>query len=108
VGAGFKGGEVTPLFFIGAAFGHVAGPLLGLPLGLGAALGFVAVFAGVSRAPLACTVLGLELFGGAGAGLFALGCFASRWAAGGAETTLRCASNPRRLFSRSRSPDAGG
>jgi H+/Cl- antiporter ClcA len=61
--AGFKGGEVTPLFFIGATLGHVVSPWLGLPVELGAALGFVAVFAGASNTPIACTLLGCELFG---------------------------------------------
>ena len=82
VGAGFKGGEVTPLFFIGAAFGHVAGPLLGLPLSLGAALGFVAVFAGASKTPLACTLLAVEVFGGAHSELFAVACLASYFTSG--------------------------
>lgn len=72
VGAGFKGGEVTPLFFIGAALGHAAGPLLGLPLTLGVALGFVAVFAGASKTPLACTLLAVETFGGSHLELFAV------------------------------------
>lgn len=82
VGAGFKGGEVTPLFFIGAALGHVAGPMLGMPLELGAALGFVAVFAGATKTPLACTLLAMELFGGGHAGLFAVACFTSYLASG--------------------------
>ncbi len=84
LGAGFRGGEVTPLFFIGAALGHAAAPLLGLPVALGAALGFVAVFAGASKTPLACTLLAVELFGGAQAGLFAVACFASYLASGAA------------------------
>ena len=82
VGAGFKGGEVTPLFFIGAAFGHVAGPLLGLPLPLGVALGFVAVFAGASKTPLACTLLAVEIFGGSHLELFAVACLASYLSSG--------------------------
>lgn len=82
IGTGFKGGEVTPLFFIGAAFGHVAGPLIGLPLALGAALGLVAVFAGASKTPLACTLLAVELFGGGDFTLFAVACFASYLASG--------------------------
>ncbi len=60
---GFKGGEVTPLFFIGAALGNVLAWLLGAPADLFAALGFVAVFAGASNTPLACTIMGIELFG---------------------------------------------
>lgn len=82
LGAGFKGGEVTPLFFIGAALGHVAGPLLGLPLALGAALGFVAVFAGASKTPLACTLLAIEVFGGGHADLFAVACIVSYLSSG--------------------------
>jgi H+/Cl- antiporter ClcA len=82
VGAGFKGGEVTPLFFVGAAFGHAVGPLLGLPLAQGVALGFVAVFAGASKTPLACTLLAVEIFGGAHAELFAIACLASYLASG--------------------------
>jgi H+/Cl- antiporter ClcA len=82
VGAGFKGGEVTPLFFIGAAFGHVAGPFLGLPASLGVALGFVAVFAGASKTPLACTLLAVETFGGSHLDLFAVACLASYLASG--------------------------
>jgi H+/Cl- antiporter ClcA len=82
VGASFKGGEVTPLFFIGAAFGHVAGPLFGLPLALGAAIGFVAVFAGASRTPLACTLLAVEVFGFGPVVPFAVACFASYLAVG--------------------------
>lgn len=82
VGAGFKGGEVTPLFFIGAALGQVVGPLAGLPVGPAAALGFVAVFAGASKTPLACTLLGLELFGGGRAELFGVACLAAYLVAG--------------------------
>jgi H+/Cl- antiporter ClcA len=60
---GFKGGEVTPLFFIGAALGNALAGFLGAPTDLFAALGFVAVFAGASSTPLACTIMGIELFG---------------------------------------------
>ena len=62
VGSGFKGGEVTPLFFIGAALGNALGHLLGAPVDLLAALGFVAVFAGATNTPLACTIMAIELF----------------------------------------------
>ena len=61
--AGFKGGEVTPLFFIGAALGNLLAALLGGPSDLFTALGFVALFAGASNTPLACTIMGAELFG---------------------------------------------
>lgn len=67
--AGFKGGEVTPLFFIGAALGNTLALALGAPVDLFAALGFVAIFAGATNTPLAATLLGMELFG-AGNGLY--------------------------------------
>lgn len=67
--AGFKGGEVTPLFFIGAALGNSIAIALGAPVDLFAALGFVAIFAGATNTPLASTFLGMELFG-AGNGLY--------------------------------------
>lgn len=61
--AGFKGGEVTPLFFIGAALGNALGYFIPLPTGLLAGMGFVAVFAGATNTPIACTLMALELFG---------------------------------------------
>ena len=61
--AGFKGGEVTPLFFIGATLGNALAYFLPLPLGLLAGMGFVAVFAGATNTPLACTLMAMELFG---------------------------------------------
>jgi len=61
--AGFKGGEVTPLFFIGAALGSALALFLPLPVGLLAGMGFVAVFAGATNTPLACTIMAIELFG---------------------------------------------
>jgi H+/Cl- antiporter ClcA len=63
VWAGFRGGEVTPLFFVGATLGSAAAVLLSLPLSVCAALGFVAVFAGAGAVPLACAVMACELFG---------------------------------------------
>jgi H+/Cl- antiporter ClcA/nitroreductase len=63
LGTGFKGGEVTPLFGIGATLGSAMAHLTGQPTGFFAALGFVAVFAGAANTPLACTLLGIELFG---------------------------------------------
>ncbi len=72
---GFKGGEVTPLFFIGAALGNTLALLLGAPVDLFAALGFVAIFAAAANTPLASTLLGMELFG-PGNGLYlATACF---------------------------------
>jgi H+/Cl- antiporter ClcA len=63
LGSGFKGGEVTPLFYIGATLGNALAPLLQLPFALLAGLGFVAVFAGAANTPLASTIMAIELFG---------------------------------------------
>lgn len=63
LGFGFYGGEVTPLLVIGATLGAVLAPLLGLPIALVAAVGYVAVFAGAASVPLACTIMAAELFG---------------------------------------------
>jgi H+/Cl- antiporter ClcA len=60
---GFKGGEVTPLFFVGAALGHTLSIYVGAPVDLFASLGLIAVFAGAANTPLACVVMGIELFG---------------------------------------------
>jgi H+/Cl- antiporter ClcA/PII-like signaling protein len=73
--AGFKGGEVTPLFFIGAALGSAIGGLLGAPVDLFAGLGFVAVFAGATNTPLACMIMGVELFGATHIVYIAVACF---------------------------------
>lgn len=63
LGAGFKGGEVTPLFFIGATLGSFLSFYIPLPTALLAGMGFVAVFSGATQTPFACTVMGMELFG---------------------------------------------
>lgn len=64
LGSGFLGGEVTPLFVIGATLGYTLGHLLSVDPAFMASLGFVAVFAGASNTPLACALMGIELFGG--------------------------------------------
>ncbi|OXA83020.1 voltage-gated chloride channel family protein [Flavobacterium hercynium] len=63
LGAGFKGGEVTPLFFVGATLGSALSVIVPLPIALLAGLGFVAVFSGATHTPIACTIMGVELFG---------------------------------------------
>ena len=63
IGTGFKGGEVTPLFYIGATLGNALAPLLNLPFPMLAAVGFVAVFAGAANTPIASTIMAIELFG---------------------------------------------
>jgi len=63
LGSGFKGGEVTPLFYIGATLGNALAPLLDMPFSLLAGVGFVAVFAGAANTPIASMVMAMELFG---------------------------------------------
>ncbi|AGA77878.1 voltage-gated chloride channel family protein [Echinicola vietnamensis] len=63
LGAGFKGGEVTPLFYIGATLGNMLSGVIPLPMALLAGMGFVAVFSGATNTPLSCTLMGIELFG---------------------------------------------
>jgi H+/Cl- antiporter ClcA len=63
LGSGFKGGEVTPLFFTGATLGNALSVWIPLPLALMAGMGFVGVFSGATNTPFACTVMGMELFG---------------------------------------------
>lgn len=70
LGSGFKGGEVTPLFYIGATLGNALAPLLNMPIPFLAGIGFVAVFAGAANTPIASTLMAMELFG-AEAGVFA-------------------------------------
>ncbi len=77
LGSGFKGGEVTPLFGIGATLGNAFAHILGQPTAPYAALGFVAVFAGAANTPLACTLMGIELFGGSLALPLFAACFLS-------------------------------
>ncbi len=69
IGVGFKGGEVTPLFFIGATLGSALSAWVPMPMGLLAGMGFVAVFSGATNTPVACTLMGIELFG-AEAGIY--------------------------------------
>lgn len=65
LGAGFLGGEVTPLFFVGAALGNALGRALGLPVELAAGVGLAAVFAASANAPLALSIMAAELLGAA-------------------------------------------
>jgi len=70
LGAAFKGGEVTPLFFIGATLGNALSLIIPLPIPLLAGMGFAAVFAGAANTPMATTFMAIELFG-AEIGIFA-------------------------------------
>ena len=63
LGSGFKGGEIVPSFFVGATLGCAAAGLIGLNPAVGAAVGLISVFCGVTNAPLASLLLSVELFG---------------------------------------------
>jgi H+/Cl- antiporter ClcA len=78
VGSGFKGGEVTPLFYVGATLGNALSGPMEAPADLFAGLGFVAVFAGATNTPLACTIMAIELFGSDYLATFAIAC-ATAW-----------------------------
>ncbi|HWK08206.1 MAG TPA: voltage-gated chloride channel family protein [Puia sp.] len=82
LGMGFKGGEVTPLFFIGAALGNTIAMISGAPVDLMAGLGFIAVFAGATNTPIACTIMGVELFGTEHILYFAVACFTAYYFSG--------------------------
>jgi len=77
LGAGYKGGEIVPSFFIGATMGCVIGPLIGLPASLAAGLGLVGVFCAVVNCPLASILLSVEVFGAECIPFFAIICVVS-------------------------------
>lgn len=62
--AGYQGGELTPLFSIGAALGVVLASLFGLPVMFVAALGYIAVFGSATNTLIAPILIGAEVFGG--------------------------------------------
>lgn len=82
LGTGYLGGEVTPLFVIGSTLGYALSGPLEVSSGLLASVGLVAVFAGASNTPLACALMGIELFGGAAAPYIFLGCVVAYLASG--------------------------
>lgn len=63
LGSGFKGGEFTPLVFIGATLGSALAVLTPIPFPILAALGFISVFGAAANAPLTCIIMGIEVFG---------------------------------------------
>lgn len=77
LGAGYKGGEIVPSFFIGATFGNAVGNLMNINPGFGAAIGMVSVFCGVVNCPITAMFLSVELFGSGNVILFALACAVS-------------------------------
>ena len=82
IGTGFVGGEFIPLFIVGALAGASFAHIVGANVVIFAMVGAVAVLAGATNAPLACTLLGVELFGGNGVLLFAVACAAAYAASG--------------------------
>lgn len=74
IGAGFQGGEVTPLFSIGASLGVVLATVLGLPIEFVAALGYASVFGSATNTLLAPILIGAEVFGFAYLPYFAIVC----------------------------------
>ena len=77
LGAGFQGGEVTPLFAIGATLGHSLAAVLQVHAPFLAALGFIAVFCGATHTPIACFLMGIELFGADAAVYLFIACLIS-------------------------------
>ena len=77
LGMGFKGGEVTPLFYIGATMGNALAHILPLPATLLAGMGFVAVFAGAANTPIASTLMAFELFGAEAGAYCGIACILS-------------------------------
>ena len=75
--AGYRGGEIVPVFFVGATFGAAVGPLLGLDPGLAAAVGMVALFCGSVNCPVASIFLAVEVFGGQYLSIAAVTCAVS-------------------------------
>ena len=82
IGAGFKGGEVTPLFFIGATLGNALVWFVPLPIALLAGMGFAAIFSGATNTPIACTLMGIELFGTESALFIGIACVVSYFFSG--------------------------
>lgn len=79
---GFRGGKVTPMFFMGAALGNALAPILGAPTPLLAATGMLAMFAAATSTPLTCMVMGAEIFGGDNFVYCALACIIAYAVAG--------------------------
>ena len=77
IGSGFVGGEFIPLFVIGALAGASYAHIIGANVVVFAIIGSITVLAGATNTPLACTIIGVELFGGHGLTFFALACAAA-------------------------------
>ena len=77
LGAGYKGGEIVPVFFTGATFGNVVGKLIGLSPSFGAGIGIISLFCGVTNCPVTSIILSIELFGSEGFLFYFLACVLS-------------------------------
>jgi PII-like signaling protein len=77
LGTGFKGGEVTPLFYVGSTLGNALSRVIPLPSSLLAGMGLVAVFAGAANTPIASTFMAVELFGAEAGAYAAIACVVS-------------------------------
>ena len=77
LGSGFKGGEVTPLFFIGSTLGNALSHVLPLPATLLAGMGLVGVFAGAANTPISSSLMAVELFGPEAGAFAAIACVVS-------------------------------
>ncbi|KLU74580.1 voltage-gated chloride channel family protein [Clostridium botulinum] len=74
LGAGYQGGEVTPLFVIGSTLGSALSYLLNLSPSFLASLGLISVFTGATNTPIASFILGIEMFGSEGAIYMLMAC----------------------------------
>ena len=63
IGAGYKGGEIVPTFFVGATLGCLLGQFIGLSPSLCAAIGMISLFCGVTNCPISTLLISFELFG---------------------------------------------
>ena len=66
LGAGFKGGEIIPVFFVGSTFGSALSGIFGISPSFGASIGLIGLFCGVTNCPLTTLILSIELFGSQG------------------------------------------
>ena len=82
LGAGLQGGEVTPLFGVGASLGGWIGEFSHVETSFMAALGLIAVFGAAANCPLTTIMLGVDMFGGEAAPYFIIAAFVSYYVSG--------------------------
>ena len=82
LGAGFQGGEVTPLFDIGASLGGAIGNLTNKDPSLLAAIGMICVFGSATNTPFTTIMLGINLFGAEAVPYYIIGSFISYYIMG--------------------------